>query len=277
MVLLVPVSVSLAVQDLPHPWRGELELAGERRVCLARSVSSVHLERLVAREASGFLPERAPGGVSRAKVDASPLRTSSPCPVLLRRTCGWPAGMAGVLVDLQSGSIEERQPALLGSLLRLRRPPTVSGFHRGDQTQLRPGVHVAHSRPPERPGELRRGRSRTVRRPPSKAASHDPYHRRHTQRRRSRHVARRTGQVCSARIAGAGNRGSQSRPFHGQNERSTVVGRENHYGSKSRRGTEVASIHDSLLETARLHGVNPTEYIVEAVRAGRRAEFILPW
>jgi len=55
------------------------------------------------------------------------------------------------------------------------------------------------------------------------------------------------------------------------------VGRGNHYGSNSRRGTEVASIHDSLLETARLHGVNPTEYIVEAVRAGRRAEFILPW
>jgi len=57
----------------------------------------------------------------------------------------------------------------------------------------------------------------------------------------------------------------------------SVVGRGNHYGSNSRRGTEVASIHDSLLETARLHGVNPTEYIVEAVRAGRRAEFILPW
>ncbi len=59
--------------------------------------------------------------------------------------------------------------------------------------------------------------------------------------------------------------------------RGPVVGRKNHYGSKSTRGTEVASIHYSLLETARLHGLNPTEYIVEAVRAGRRGELLLPW
>ena len=44
--------------------------------------------------------------------------------------------------------------------------------------------------------------------------------------------------------------------------RGPVVGRKNHYGSKSRSGTEVASTFYSLLETAKLHGVNPREYLL---------------
>jgi hypothetical protein len=35
-----------------------------------------------------------------------------------------------------------------------------------------------------------------------------------------------------------------------------VVGRKNHYGAKSRRGTEVAATFYSLLETAKLQGVD---------------------
>jgi transposase len=39
--------------------------------------------------------------------------------------------------------------------------------------------------------------------------------------------------------------------------RGPVVGRKNHYGSKSKRGTEVAALFYSLLETAKLHNVTP--------------------
>lgn len=48
--------------------------------------------------------------------------------------------------------------------------------------------------------------------------------------------------------------------------RSLVVGRNNHYGSQSERGTEVAAILYSLIESARLAGVNPVDYLNEAVR-----------
>jgi len=40
-----------------------------------------------------------------------------------------------------------------------------------------------------------------------------------------------------------------------------VVGRKNHYGSKSRRGTEVAAIFYTLLETAKLCGIEPAYYL----------------
>ena len=59
--------------------------------------------------------------------------------------------------------------------------------------------------------------------------------------------------------------------------RGPVVGRKNHYGSKSRRGTEVAAILYSLIETAKLHGVNPAHYLTEAVRAASLGETIMPW
>ena len=49
--------------------------------------------------------------------------------------------------------------------------------------------------------------------------------------------------------------------------RGPVLGRKNHYGSKSERGTEVAAIFYSLLETAKLRGVEPKAYLAEAARA----------
>jgi len=48
--------------------------------------------------------------------------------------------------------------------------------------------------------------------------------------------------------------------------RGPVVGRKNHYGSKSRRGTEVAAIFYSLIESAKLCGVNPHEYLLKAAK-----------
>ena len=58
--------------------------------------------------------------------------------------------------------------------------------------------------------------------------------------------------------------------------RGPVIGRKNHYGSKSKRGTEVAAILYSLLETAKLQGVNPAEYLAQAIDAARRGEVLLP-
>jgi transposase len=58
--------------------------------------------------------------------------------------------------------------------------------------------------------------------------------------------------------------------------RGPVVGRKNHYGSKSRLGTEVAATFYSLLETAKLAGVDPAKYLREAVLADARGDVLLP-
>ncbi len=58
--------------------------------------------------------------------------------------------------------------------------------------------------------------------------------------------------------------------------RGPVVGRRNHFGSKSRRGTEVASIFYSLVETAKLHDLEPAAYLASAIRAARLGEVLLP-
>jgi transposase len=49
--------------------------------------------------------------------------------------------------------------------------------------------------------------------------------------------------------------------------RGPVVGRKNHYGSKSRRGTEVAAIFYSVLESAKLVGIDPADYLRQVVDA----------
>jgi transposase len=58
--------------------------------------------------------------------------------------------------------------------------------------------------------------------------------------------------------------------------RGPVVGRRNHFGSKSKRGTEVAAIFYSLMETAKLVGVDPATYLREAALAHSRGETLLP-
>ena len=48
--------------------------------------------------------------------------------------------------------------------------------------------------------------------------------------------------------------------------RGIAVGRKNHYGSKSQRGTQVAALYYSLVESAKLTGIDPVTYIQEAAR-----------
>ncbi len=55
-------------------------------------------------------------------------------------------------------------------------------------------------------------------------------------------------------------------------ERGVAVGRKNHYGSRSERGTRVAALFYSLIESAKLVGVEPHAYLREAtLRAVRKS------
>lgn len=60
--------------------------------------------------------------------------------------------------------------------------------------------------------------------------------------------------------------------------RGVVVGRKNHYGSRSRRGIEVASLFYSIIETCKLVGAEPKAYLRAAVLSKLRdgVDFILP-
>jgi len=48
--------------------------------------------------------------------------------------------------------------------------------------------------------------------------------------------------------------------------RALAVGRKNHYGSRSQRGTRAAALFYSLIESAKLVGVEPAAYLTEAAR-----------
>lgn len=49
--------------------------------------------------------------------------------------------------------------------------------------------------------------------------------------------------------------------------RGVVVGRKNYYGTRSKRGAKVASILYTLIETAKLQGIEPRSYLHKAARA----------
>jgi transposase len=55
-----------------------------------------------------------------------------------------------------------------------------------------------------------------------------------------------------------------------RSQRGVAVGRENHYGSRSERGTRVAALFYSLIESAKLCGVEPRGYLGEATRRAIR-------
>lgn len=57
--------------------------------------------------------------------------------------------------------------------------------------------------------------------------------------------------------------------------RGPVVGRKNHYGSRSERGTQVAALFYSLLESAKLCGLEPKAYLRTAALAALAGERIL--
>lgn len=54
--------------------------------------------------------------------------------------------------------------------------------------------------------------------------------------------------------------------------RGVVLGRKNHYGSRSQRGTEVAALFYSIIETCKLTGANPYDYLLDATHAALKAE-----
>jgi transposase len=56
--------------------------------------------------------------------------------------------------------------------------------------------------------------------------------------------------------------------------RGVVVGRKNHYGSRSKQGTKVAALMYSLLDSAELAGLDPAVYLDAAVQAALDGEVI---
>ncbi len=52
--------------------------------------------------------------------------------------------------------------------------------------------------------------------------------------------------------------------------RGVALGRKNHYGSRSERGTRVAALFHSLIESAKLVAVEPRAYLGEAARRAIR-------
>jgi transposase len=61
--------------------------------------------------------------------------------------------------------------------------------------------------------------------------------------------------------------------------RGCAVGRKNHYGSKSLRGTQVAATFYTLVETAKRSGVDPGQYLLAAARHALEnpGSALLPW
>jgi hypothetical protein len=68
---------------------------------------------------------------------------------------------------------------------------------------------------------------------------------------------------------GATCSGSRWSRRHGQNERVLVIGRRNHFGSKSARGTQTAAIIYSLVESAKVCGIDPIAYLTEVSTRAR--------
>ncbi|MCP4446771.1 MAG: transposase [Myxococcales bacterium] len=60
--------------------------------------------------------------------------------------------------------------------------------------------------------------------------------------------------------------------------RPAVLGRKNHHGSRSKRGTEVAALLYSLIGTCRMLAVSPTEYLLAAATVAIESpgEVLLP-
>jgi transposase len=57
--------------------------------------------------------------------------------------------------------------------------------------------------------------------------------------------------------------------------RGPVVGRKNHYGSRSRRGTEIAALYYTLIESAKLNGIDPRKYLRHAAEAALQKQPVL--
>lgn len=50
-----------------------------------------------------------------------------------------------------------------------------------------------------------------------------------------------------------------------------MIGRRNHFGSKSARGTQVAAILYSLVESAKSSGVDPIAYLTEVATCAQQS------
>jgi len=66
-----------------------------------------------------------------------------------------------------------------------------------------------------------------------------------------------------------GNKATERAP------RGAVVGRELHFGSRSRRGTEADALFYSLIDSAKLAGIDPRGYLREAALAALQGQGVV--
>jgi|SRR3974390_657061 len=95
-------------------------------------------------------------------------------------------------------------------------------------------------------------------------------------------AARSEYDAPSARTADANDIGLQLPARHGQNDREIALGRKNYLFAGSDAGGERAAAVYTLVETAKLNGINPEAYLREVI--GRiadhpinRIDQLLPW
>ncbi len=103
-----------------------------------------------------------------------------------------------------------------------------------------------------------------------------PRHRARLRHRRGRPLGVAEGQFAVSVIAGppcAGDRSRQAAVRAPVTHQAALTS----YGSKSRLGTQVAATLYTILETAKLHRIEPAKYLAAAVVAAGRGEVLLPW
>jgi transposase len=81
--------------------------------------------------------------------------------------------------------------------------------------------------------------------------------------------------VYLARYADSGDAWISNNPTE-RGIRGPVIGRRNHFGSKSDRGRKAAGTLYTLVETAKLLGIDPATYLVAAAKSARHGEVLTP-
>ena len=76
--------------------------------------------------------------------------------------------------------------------------------------------------------------------------------------------------------------GSRPRARHGQNDRAIAIGRKNYLFAGSNAGGRRAAAIYSLIESAKLNGLNPQHYLADVLarladHPARRIAELLPW
>jgi transposase IS66-like protein len=99
---------------------------------------------------------------------------------------------------------------------------------------------------------------------------------------RHRRAARHTGAERDGHGVRASDIGSRPPARHGQNDRAIAIGRKNYlFAGSDASGRRAAALY-SLIESAKLNGLNPQHYLADVLariadHPARRIAELLPW